>query len=111
MQARKYNEIIKIYSVSVIPDGFGGAVASNESIIREFWAQVKQESVFKDTAQGHDISKINYVFNIRATKLLASDSKLFYIIYRGVKYYPKGLPKYTDALRREISITATADED
>jgi len=51
MIARQYDKRIKIYGTTTVSDGFGGNTTS-EVLIGSFWAEIKQNSAFRDTAIG-----------------------------------------------------------
>ena len=108
MLARQYNRKIKIYTASVVPDGFGGNIA-RDVLLGSFWAEVKQNSVFTDTSIGNDISKENYTFKIRANSNITEDSKDLTIEYRNKKYVVNGFPKYDDELFRFMTIQAVGN--
>jgi len=105
MLARKYDKRIKIYSTEPVPDGFGGNTV-NDVLIGSFWAELKQNSAFRDNSIGKSDIKDNWSFNIRATPKITPENKdNLTIEYRGVKRVVNDI-RYNDELFRELNITA-----
>jgi SPP1 family predicted phage head-tail adaptor len=106
MIARQYNKKIKIYTVSVEDDGYGGFLPSDDVLITETWAEVKQNSAFRDTSIGQSHIKNNYTFKIRSNpKITPHNIDGLFILYRGVKYVVNDI-RYNDELFRETNIVA-----
>ena len=104
MISRKYTRKIKIYKTESISDGYGGNTVS-DVLIGSFWAEVKQNSAFKDNSLGKADVKSNYSFKIRANINLNPDIDNLSIIYREVKYVVNDI-RYDDELFRFVNITA-----
>jgi len=104
MKARKYDKRIKIYGVLVVPDGYGGNT-TEEALIGSFWAEIKQNSAYRDYSIGKSDIKDNWSFNIRATPKLSDQMDNLTIEYRGVKRVVNDI-RYNDELFREINIIA-----
>ena len=105
MIARKYNRKISIYAASSVPDGFGGTLPSSD-ILGEFWAEVKQNSAFRDNQLGASEIKNNWSFNIRSTdKITPSNIDNLFIIYKNNQYAVNDI-RYNDELFRETNIIA-----
>ncbi len=104
MIARQYDKRIKIYSTTTVSDGFGGNTIT-EVLIGSFWAELKQNSAFRDTAIGMSNIKDNWSFNIRTNPTITVNMDNLTIEYRGVKRVVNDI-RYNDELFREINITA-----
>ena len=104
MIARQYNRKIQIYKTTTVADGYGGNTIS-DVLIGSFWAEVKQNSAFKDNSLGKADIKNNYSFKIRANSNLNPDIDNLSIVYREVKYVVNDI-RYDDELFRFINITA-----
>lgn len=104
MIARQYSRKIQIYTTESIPDGYGGFVV-NDVAIGSFWAEVKQNSAYKDNAVGISQIKDNYSFKVRASATLTPDVNNLSIIYKGKKFVVNDI-RYDDELFRFINITA-----
>lgn len=104
MIARQYTRKIQIYRTIAIPDGYGGNTVS-DVLIGSFWAEVKQNSAFRDTQNGTSDIKNNYSFKIRSNDLLTPDLDNLSIIYKGSKFVVNDI-RYNDELFREVNITA-----
>tara|TARA_R110000772_G_scaffold49010_2_gene112048 strand:+ start:49 stop:462 length:414 start_codon:yes stop_codon:yes gene_type:complete len=105
MIARNYTRLVDFYKTQNVSDGFGGNTVS-ESLIGSYWAEVKNERSFNDTAQGTDVIKNTYVFQIRVNDFIEPHLNNLSIIYNGQKYIVNNF-EYVDALFRFIKITAT----
>jgi SPP1 family predicted phage head-tail adaptor len=106
MIARKYSRLVEFYKTENVSDGFGGNTI-NEVVIGSYWAEVKQISSFNDTAQGKDVIKNNYSFNIRVNEFIEPHLNNLSIIYNGQKYVVNNF-EYLDHLFRFIKITANS---
>ena len=104
MISRQYTRKIAIYKTTNVSDGYGGNTVS-DVLIGSFWAEVKQNSAFKDNAIGKSLIKNNYSFKIRANSTLTPDIDNLSIIYRSEKYVVNDI-RYDDELFRFINITA-----
>jgi len=65
MISRQYTRKIAIYKTTNVSDGYGGNTVS-DVLIGSYWAEVKQNSSYKDNAIGKSLLKDNYSFKIRA---------------------------------------------
>ena len=105
MISRQYTRKIAIYKTTdVLPDGFGGNTVS-DVLIGSYWAEVKQNSAFRDNSIGKSDIKNNYSFKIRANDNLTLDIDNLSIVYRGNKYVVNDI-RYDDELFRFVNITA-----
>lgn len=104
MIARQYSRKVNIYKTTNVPDGFGGNTVT-DVLIGSFWAEVKQNSSFKDNAIGKADIKSSYSFKIRANSVLNPDIDNLKIEYRNSFYVVNDI-RYDDELFREINITA-----
>lgn len=108
MLSRQYDKRINIYGTEDVPDGYGGNIAT-EVLIGSFWAEIKQNSAFRDTQIGKSDIKDNWSFNIRATpKLTPGNIDNLTIEYKGVKRVVNDI-RYNDELFRELNIIANGD--
>ena len=105
MIARNYTRLVDFYKTDNVADGFGGNTVS-ESLIGSYWSEVKNERSFNDTAQGTDVIKNTYVFQIRVNDFIEPHLNNLSIIYNGQKYIVNNF-EYVDSLFRFIKITAT----
>lgn len=108
MISRQYTKKIQIYKTTSVPDGYGGNTV-NDVLIGSFWAEVKQNSSYKDNAIGKSDIKNNYSFKIRANANLTPDIDNLSIIYKGSKYVVNDI-RYDDELFRFINIQANGIE-
>lgn len=109
MLSREYDKRIKIYSTGSTDDGFGGTIPT-ETLIGSFWAEVKQNSAFRDNAVGASDIKNNYSFKIRSTpKITPGNIYNLFITYRSKRYVVNDI-RYNDELFRETNITANGIE-
>ena len=104
MIARQYTRKIAIYKTTSVPDGFGGNTVQ-DVLIGSYWAEVKQNSAFKDNSIGNSQIKNNYTFKIRASINFDMDISNLSIVYRNAKYVVNDI-RYDDELFRFINITA-----
>lgn len=104
MLARQYSRKIAIYKATTVSDGFSGYIAS-DVLIGSYWAEVKQNSAFRDTSVGASDIKNNYSFKIRANANITPFIDDLSIVYRGKKYVVNDI-RYDDELFRFINITA-----
>ena len=104
MISRQYTRKIKIYKTENVSDGFGGNTV-DDVLIGSFWAEVKQNSSFKDNTLGKSDIKTTYSFKIRANSVLNPDIDNLIIEYRGLRYMVNDI-SYADELFREINIIA-----
>lgn len=107
MKARKYNSKIEIFKTTSTPDGFGGNIATDVSL-GSFWAEVKQNSAFRDNAIGKSDIKNNWSFNVRANPVLFTDKDNLSIVYHGSKFVVNDI-RYNDDLFREVNMTANGN--
>ncbi len=105
MIARNYTRLVDFYKTDNVADGFGGNTVS-ESLIGSYWSEVKNARSFNDTAQGTDVIKNTYVFQIRVNDFIEPHLNNLSIIYNGQKYIVNNF-EYIDNLFRFIKITAT----
>ena len=104
MISRQYTRKIAIYKTTDVPDGFGGNTVS-DVLIGSYWAEVKQNSAFKDNSIGNSQIKNNFTFKIRTNANLENDIDNLSIIYNGKKYVVNDF-RYDDELFRFVTITA-----
>lgn len=104
MIARKYNRKIEIFKTTTVADGYGGNTVTPVSI-GTFWAELKQNSAFRDNSIGKSDIKDNWSFNIRANPVLTPILDNLSITYRGINRVVNDI-RYNDELFREINITA-----
>lgn len=105
MISRQYTRKIQIYQTTSIADGFGGYLPT-DVLVGSFWAEVMQNSAFRDTQVGASDIKNNYSFKIRSTdKITPSNIDSLFIMYRAKKYVVNDI-RYNDELFRETNITA-----
>lgn len=107
MISRQYNRRVEIFKTTTTPDGYGGNIATTVSI-GSFWAEVKQNSAFRDNNIGKSDIKNNWAFNIRANPVLLTDLDNLSIVYRGKTYIVNDI-RYNDELFREINIIANGN--
>lgn len=109
MLARKYNRRVEIFKTTSTPDGFGGNISAPVSL-GKFWAELKQNTAFKDTSLGKADIKDNWSFYIRATDKITPDNiDNLSITYRGVNRVVNDI-RYNDELFREINIIANGEQ-
>lgn len=104
MISRQYTRKITIYKTANVSDGYGGNTVT-DVLIGSYWAEVKQNSSFKDNSIGKSDIKNNYSFKIRANLTLTPDIDNLSIIYKGSKYVVNDF-RYDDELFRFVNITA-----
>lgn len=104
MIARQYTRKIQIYKAVPVPDGISGSTVA-DVLIGSFWAEVKQNSAFKDNSIGKADIKNNYSFKIRANATLTPDIDNLSIVYLGNKYVVNDI-RYDDELFRFVNIQA-----
>lgn len=104
MISRQYTRKIKIFKTTDVSDGFGGYTVE-DVLIGAYWAEVKQNSAFKDNAIGNSQIKNNYTFRIRANINLEMDISNLSIVYRNAKYVVNDF-RYDDELFRFVTISA-----
>lgn len=104
MISRQYTRKIAIYKTTNVSDGYGGNTVT-DVLIGSYWAEVKQNSSFKDNSIGKSDIKNNYSFKIRANSKLTPDIDNLSIIYKGSKYVVNDI-RYDDELFRFVNITA-----
>lgn len=107
MISRKYNRKIEIFKTESVSDGYGGNIATLVSI-GKFWAEVNQNSAFRDNQLGKSDIKDNWSFNIRANSVLLPDMDNLTIEYGGIKRVVNDI-RYNDELFREINIIANGE--
>jgi hypothetical protein len=90
MRARAFNKRIEIWGTTSVPNGFGGNLASNDTLITTSWAKLETFTVSKRGGNATDFGLIdlNNAINITLRKRedLTIDTKNNYIKYRGDKY-------------------------
>lgn len=104
MIARQYTRKVQIFKTTSVPDGFGGNMVS-DVLIGSYWAEVKQNSAFKDNSIGNSQIKNNYTFKIRSNANLENDIDNLSILYNGKKYVVNDF-RYDDELFRFVIISA-----
>jgi SPP1 family predicted phage head-tail adaptor len=104
MLSRQYDKKIQIYRIETVADGYGGSTVS-DVLIGSYWAEVSQNSAFRDTQQGMSTIKNNWSFKIRANDFITPYVNNLSILYRGNKYVINDI-RYNDELFRELNITA-----
>jgi len=104
MISRQYTRKVSIYKTETVEDGFGGNTV-NDVLIGSFWAEVKQNSAFKDNSIGKSDIRNNYSFKIRSNSILTPDLDNLSIVYKGLKYVVNDI-RYDDELFRFVNITA-----
>lgn len=108
MISRQYNRRIEIFKTTDTPDGYGGNISTPVSI-GKFWAEVKQNSAFRDNSIGKADMKNNYSFNVRSNPALIPDIDNLSIVYNGKTFIVNDI-RYNDELFREINIIANGIE-
>jgi SPP1 family predicted phage head-tail adaptor len=104
MISRQYTRKIAIYKTNNVSDGYGGNTVT-DVLIGSYWAEVKQNSSFKDNSIGKSDIENNYSFKIRANDNLTPDIDNLSIVYRGNKYVVNDI-RYDDELFRFVNIIA-----
>lgn len=104
MISRQYTRKIAIYKTTDVSDGYGGNTVT-DVLIGSYWAEVKQNSAFRENSIGKSDIKNNYSFKIRANDNLTPDIDNLSIVYRGNKYVVNDI-RYDDELFRFVNITA-----
>lgn len=104
MISRQYTRKIAIYKTANVSDGYGGNTVT-DVLIGSYWAEVKQNSSFKDNSIGKSDIENNYSFKIRANDNLTLDIDNLSIVYRGNKYVVNDI-RYDDELFRFVNIIA-----
>ena len=106
MIARKYNRRIEIWDAgTLVADGYGGNTITS-TLIAEVWANVSQNSSFKDTTIGKSDVKKTYTFKVRnAVVFMINNLSNAYIIYNGKNYNITSVENPDDQFR-EITIIA-----
>jgi len=104
MISRQYTRKIAIYKTNNVSDGYGGNTVT-DVLIGSYWAEVKQNSSFKDNSIGKSDIENNYSFKIRANDNLTLDIDNLSIVYRGNKYVVNDI-RYDDELFRFVNIIA-----
>ena len=104
MISRQYTRKIAIYKTTNVSDGYGGNTVT-DVLIGSYWAEVKQNSAFRDNSIGKSDIENNYSFKIRANDNLTLDIDNLSIVYRGNKYVVNDI-RYDDELFRFVNITA-----
>lgn len=105
MLSRKYNRRVEIFKTQTVPDEFGGNTVENVSL-GKFWAELKQNTAFKDNSIGKADIKDNWSFYIRATdKITPGNIDNLSITYKGINRVVNDI-RYNDELFREINIIA-----
>ncbi len=105
MISRQYDKKILIYQTTSTDDGYGGTVPL-DVLVGSFWAEVKQNSAFRDNQVGASDIKNNWSFKIRSTpKITPNNIDNLFILYKGIKYVVNDI-RYADELFRETNITA-----
>lgn len=104
MLSRQYSRKVNIYKTSSVADGYGGNTVT-DVLIGSFWAEVKQNSAFKDNSLGKSDIKNTYLFKIRANSILTPDLDNLKIEYRSAFYVVNDI-RYDDELFRFINIIA-----
>jgi SPP1 family predicted phage head-tail adaptor len=109
MISRQYTRKIKIFDTISVADGFGGNIAQ-DVLLGSYWAEVRQNSAFKDNTIGKADIKKNYSFKIRANNNITVETSInnLSIEYRGLKYVVNDI-RYDDELFRFINITANGN--
>ena len=105
MIARQYSRKIILKEATSVADGFGGFVTT-DVVLANVWAEVKQNSAFKDGNQGTNDLKNSYTLKIRNNS--AFDGKLdnISIEYKGQQFGVSSW-EYDDELFRFVTILAT----
>lgn len=108
MLSRQYTRKVSIYKTTSSADGYGGNTVT-DVLIGSFWAEIKQNSAFRDNSVGKSDIKNNYSFKIRTNSVLNADIDNLSIVYRSKKYVVNDI-RYDDELFRFINITANGIE-
>jgi len=108
MISRQYTRKVSIYKTTSSADGYGGNTVT-DVLIGSYWAEIKQNSAFRDNSVGKSDIKNNYSFKIRANSVLNPDIDNLSIVYRSKKYVVNDI-RYDDELFRFINITANGIE-
>ena len=104
MISRQYTRKIQIFKTTTAPDGYGGNTIT-DILIGSYWAEVLQNSSFRDNTIGSSDLKNNYSFKIRANSNITPYIDNLSIIYRSKKYVVNDI-RYNDELFRELNIVA-----
>jgi SPP1 family predicted phage head-tail adaptor len=107
MLSRQYTRKIQIFKTTNVSDGYGGNTVE-DILIGAYWAEVSQNSAFKDNSLGKADIKKNYSFKIRANDNITPDIDNLSVIYKGSKYVVNDI-RYNDELFREINIIANGN--
>lgn len=105
MLARKYAKKIQIWQNTTISDGFGGNTIGEPVLVGSFFAEILQNSAFKDVTLGQSNLKNNYTFRVRESGKLHTEIEDCYIVFRDKKYVIKDI-RYDDELFRFLIIQA-----
>jgi len=104
MISRKYSRKIDIYKTETVEDGFGGNTI-NDVLIGSYWADVKQNSAFRNNQVGTSDIRNSWSFKIRDNKCLIPVIDNLSIVYNCKKFVVNDI-QYNDELFREINIIA-----
>lgn len=105
MLSRQYSRKIILKESTAVADGFGG-FTTNETVLATVWAEVKQNSAFKDGNQGTNDLKNSYTFKIRNNPTFDGKLDNISIEYRGQQFGVSSW-EYDDELFRFVTILAT----
>ena len=104
MLARQYTRKIQIFKTMSVLDGYGGNTV-NDLLVGAYWAEIKQNSAFKDNSIGNSQIKNNYTFKIRTNTNLENDIDNLSILFDSKKYVVNDF-RYDDELFRFVTISA-----
>lgn len=104
MIARKYAKRIEIYKTTTLSDGYGGNTSA-AAFVMTAWAEVKQNSSFRDNTVGNNEMNKTFTFKFRANPLITPESVNISITYKGQRYNANDIT-YEDENFRFIKIIA-----
>ena len=105
MLSRQYSRKIILKEATAVSDGFGGFVTT-DVVLANVWAEVKQNSAFKDGNQGTNDLKNSYTFKIRNNTTFDGKLDNISIEYKGQQFGVSSW-EYDDELFRFVTILAT----
>ena len=105
MIARQYSRKIILKEATAVADGLGGFV-TQDVVLASVWAEVKQNSAFKDGNQGTNDLKNSYTFKIRNNPTFDGKLDNISIEYKGQSFGVSSW-EYDDELFRFVTILAT----
>jgi len=104
MLSRQYTKKIRIDSIQLNADGYGGNTTS-PVVLGSFWAEVKQLSSFRENQSGSGDMKNTYSFKVRANPAFSNQSDNLSILYKNQRYISSDIT-YDDENFRFVNIIA-----